>query len=158
MRKTSVSSKYRSITLWSSRADCRSRPNGFSTISRVQPSVLRRLPISRTAVGKTADGVAKLVAAVLLHRFLHAFLEQLVGRLHAGHADDCEPLRQESAEREGVERREKLAPRQVSRAAEDDEDARVGLPLELEPFEERILFERGRAHRGSGPAFALSTA
>src|ERR671922_2858 len=58
MRKTSLSSKCCSTVAFSSRADARSRPNGFSTISLVQPSAVRRLPSASTTVPKTANGMA----------------------------------------------------------------------------------------------------
>ena len=48
MRKTSLSAKCSAISAFSSRADARSWPNGFSMISRVQP-------LGRAALGDRAD-------------------------------------------------------------------------------------------------------
>ncbi len=59
MRKTSRSSKCSASIAFSSRAEVRSWPNGFSMIRRVQPVDVRRLPSSATSVGMAAGGTAR---------------------------------------------------------------------------------------------------
>jgi hypothetical protein len=59
MRKTSFSRKYRRISWFRRCADARSRPNGFSTITRDQPSSARRSPISRMSIGIALGGTAR---------------------------------------------------------------------------------------------------
>ena len=59
MRKTSFSSKCSAISAFSARAEARSWPNGFSMISRVQPSRVRRSAISLTSVPIALGGTAK---------------------------------------------------------------------------------------------------
>ena len=59
MRKISLSGKWRWISSFSSLAEARSRPNGFSTITRVQPSVERRSPISWRSVAIASGGTAR---------------------------------------------------------------------------------------------------
>ena len=59
MRKTSDSSNSLASRAFSSWADSRSWPNGFSITRRFQPLFARRLPISSTSVPITAGGTAK---------------------------------------------------------------------------------------------------
>ncbi len=59
MRKISRSSKCSASMAFSSRAEARSWPNGFSMISRVQPFVVRRFPSSPTSIGIAAGGTAR---------------------------------------------------------------------------------------------------
>ena len=60
MRKISSSANQRRTEVVSDRADSRSWPNGFSTITRVQPpSRSRRSPISRSTVSNACGGTAR---------------------------------------------------------------------------------------------------
>ena len=59
MRKTSSSANQRLIEVVSSRADARSWPKGFSTITRAQPSRSRRSPTSRITTGNACGGTAR---------------------------------------------------------------------------------------------------
>jgi len=92
------------------------------------------------------DVVTERIARVLLHRGLHPFPELVVRLFRARDADDGEVLGQEAAVRERVERGEQLAFRQVPGRAEDDEDAGVRCPPNLQPFEQRVVLERGGRH------------
>ena len=89
------------------------------------------------------DVVTERIARVLLHRSLHPFPELVVRLFRARDADDCEVLGQQAAVGERVERGEELAFRQVAGRAEDDEDAGVRRPPDLQPFEQRVVLERG---------------
>ncbi len=89
--------------------------------------------------------LAERVARVLLHGLLHPLAELVVDLLGARGADDAEPLRQQVAHRQRVERRHQLLRRQVARRAEDDEDARIRPPPQPQPLEQRVLL--GDAHR-----------
>src|SRR5581483_4453093 len=64
--------------------------------------------------------------------------ESVVRLLRTRGADDPEPVRQQMAIRERVERRHQLLRGQVAGRAEDDEDARVGPSAEPQPFEQRV--------------------
>jgi hypothetical protein len=92
------------------------------------------------------DVVTERIARVPLHRSLHPFPELVVRLFRARDADDCEVLGQEAAVGERVERREQLAFRQVAGRTEDDEDAGVRRPPDLQPFEQRVLLEWGGRH------------
>ncbi len=81
----------------------------------------------------------ELVPCVLADRCLHRGDEVLGGLLRSGDADDGELLRQQVAEGERVERGEDLALGEVSRGAEDRQDARLGPAPNLEPLRERVV-------------------
>ena len=59
MRKTSLSSKCSASSAFSARAEARSWPNGFSMISRTQPSAARRSAIALTIVPIALGGTAR---------------------------------------------------------------------------------------------------
>ena len=80
----------------------------------------------------------EVVAGVLADRLLHLRDPLLRRLLGAGDADDAEALRQQPAQRERVERREDLPPRQVAGRAEDDDRARVRAAPEPQALEQRI--------------------
>ena len=58
MRKVLVSGKTDDSVAFSSRADSRSRPNGFSTTTRA-PSAAPERPSSRTTVANRLGGIAR---------------------------------------------------------------------------------------------------
>src|ERR671930_41019 len=162
MRKTSSSSKCSWITVFSSRAEARSWPKGFSTIRRVHPvgdlvlaAFVREVRghVGHALGERVPDLLLERVARVLLHRLLHPLTELVVGLLAARDAEPREVLRKRPPERERVERREELLRRQVAGGAEDDEHARVRRRADLEPLEERVLFALrpllGDRHPGS---------
>ncbi len=59
MRNTSLSAKCAASSSFSSRAEARSRPNGFSMISRTQPGSVRRSAISVASAAIALGGTAK---------------------------------------------------------------------------------------------------
>ena len=79
MRKTSRSSKYFSITFWSSRAEARSWPNGFSMISRTHPCAARRLPTALHDGLEDARRRREVVDAVPLRLALLVELRERLG-------------------------------------------------------------------------------
>src|SRR6266550_7553020 len=95
---------------------------------------------------------------MLLHGLLHPLPELVVGLCRARDPDNRKMLGQQAAVCERVERRKEFALRQFAGRAEDDEDAVVGRAPELQPFEQRIFLRDRHGYRGSGPAFARSTA
>src|SRR6266550_2523315 len=95
---------------------------------------------------------------MLLHGLLHPLPELVVGLCRARDADNRKVLGQQATVRERVERREELPLRQVAGRTEDDEDAVVRCAPDLQPFEQRIFLRDRHGYRGSGPAFARSTA
>src|SRR5512133_123325 len=95
---------------------------------------------------------------MLLHCLFHPVFELVVRLLGARDPHDCEVLRQQAAIRQRVESREELALRQVTRCAEDHEDAGVRRAPNLQSFEQWVLLRDRHVQRGSGPAFARSTA
>jgi hypothetical protein len=88
------------------------------------------------------DALVELVPAELAHRCLHPCPELGVGLLGAGDADDREPLREQAAGGERVDRREELALGQVARGAEDDECTRDRDAGEPQPLAQWV----GRGH------------
>jgi hypothetical protein len=84
--------------------------------------------MTRSSPPSSAKFVAEFVAPVFHDRLLHLLSELVVGHRRAGHTDDPEARRKQSAESEGVERRNQLALREVARRAEDRERARLGGP------------------------------
>ena len=81
---------------------------------------------------------AERVAGELLHRLPHRSDELARRLLAARDADDGEPLRQEPAEGERVERRQQLALRQVARRAEHDERAGIRLAPDAQALRKRV--------------------
>ena len=99
------------------------------------PTVVREIGERRE---RLEDVGAERVARVLLDRRAHPGQELPRRLLRAGDADDREPVGQEAAVRERVQRREQLALRQVARRAEDDHGARVRLAPEPQACRERV--------------------
>ena len=110
---------------------------GLGLVGEVHREVLRRRgePVP--------DLLLEVVAPELADRVLHPVAELVVRPLGACGSDDREALGQEAAVGERVERREDLAPGEVARGAEDDEDARLRSPARPKPFEERVLLRLG---------------
>ena len=81
MRKTSFSAKCSPISSVSSRAEARSWPNGFSTIRRVQPSVVRRSPSSLDEHRHRLRRDREVVDAVAARSAFLVELVQQVGEL-----------------------------------------------------------------------------
>jgi hypothetical protein len=100
----------------------------------------------------------ELVTTVPLDRVPHPLLERLVRLLGACDAEHGEAVGKQLAERERVQGREELLLRQVAGGAEDDERTRIGRSPQVQPLEERVRLRRRDGHRGSGEAFACSTA
>src|SRR6266516_176605 len=114
--------------------------------------------VARTLGEPVPDVVAELVPAVLLHRLAH-HAEEVLGRLlRARDTDDPEAFREQVPVGERVERGEELAPGQVPRSTEDDERAGIRHAPKSEALQQRILGLGDRHQRGSGLAFAFSTA
>src|SRR5262249_23142531 len=85
------------------------------------------------------------IACIVLDGVPHRVAEAVVAHARSRAADDGEPLGEEPPVRERVERRHQLALGQVTRRAEDDEDAGLGPSPEREPLDERVaLLDRGR--------------
>ena len=74
-----------------------------------------------------------------LDRGPHPLPELVVGLGRTGDADDREPLGQEAAEGQRVERRDQLPAGQVAGGAEDRERARLGRPPHPQSLEQRVL-------------------
>ena len=68
-----------------------------------------------------------LPSDVLLDGGVEPLAEGVVVEVGARKADEAEPLRETALGREVEERRQEQAPRQIARAAEDDEDAAPGI-------------------------------
>ena len=89
--------------------------------------------------------LVELVARVLLHRLLHPLAELVVALLAARHAHDAEVLGQQLANGERIERRHQLLRRQVARRAEDDEDAAVRPPAQVQALCEGVVLGVGHS-------------
>ena len=84
------------------------------------------------------DLLAKLVSAVICDRLAHLLAELVVRHGRPGDAHDPEVRGEEAAKREGIESREELPLRQVTRGAEN----RHGAGLGLAPLSHRACFIR----------------
>ncbi len=87
---------------------------------------------------------------MILHGLLHPLTEVVVALLGARGADDPELLRKEAPVRERVQRRHQLLRGQITRRAEDDQQARIGPPPQPQALEERVLLFGDRGHCDSG--------
>jgi hypothetical protein len=97
----------------------------------VQPRIVHLpLKVRHVSRERRRHVVGRGETGELREALVQFLLERLVGHRRSRDADHHEARRQPLAEREAIERRQQLAPRQIAGSAEDDEGGRLGRGLD----------------------------